>query len=179
MHKDAESGSGSLACTWLLIPWGAPLPVSGYLSGYLSIAMLPPRGSHADAAAATAARGKRNLQLSTLRETHRVCERERGGKLAQKAVRRAGEELGPGRGKSLQLPAKLQHLIDFHSTFILGCSRSGASFQRLWPSLELKVIPPVKVLQPQPQRKVGREKKRGLAGNSTAWVCVCVCVCRE
>lgn len=42
--------------------------------------------------------------------------------------------------------AKLQHLIDFHSTFIFwiataAAATAAASFQRLWPSLELKAIP--------------------------------------
>lgn len=81
MHKDAESVSGSTACSWLLIPLGAPfhlLPLTRYqVTFHLSIAMLPPRGSHADAAAA-ASRGKLNLLLTTLRERERQLSQKRG-----------------------------------------------------------------------------------------------------
>lgn len=54
-------------------------------------------------------------------------ERKRKTEMAKPKMELEEQEQLRREGKSLQLPAKLQHLIDFHSTFIFGCDAAVAT----------------------------------------------------
>lgn len=139
MHKDAESVSGSRACTWLLIPLGAPFHLVPLIRYPLPVTRLP------FTCQLQCCRLVAHMQMlqHVANSTHFELKRKREMAKPKMELGREGREVAAVAGQIATLDWLSQHI---YFRLRCGCSHhSGASFQRLWPSLATESNSPVKV----------------------------------